>query len=227
MDIFPFTVIDLTHQLDEHSPSWEGGSAYHQHTTLDYADCITAVKFRVQSIEMEAGIGTHIDAPAHCDPLGKTIDQIPLDTLIVPCLVIDVSAKANESYKVSPEDLHEFEALHGKIPPHSAVFIHTGWDRYWKTPKYHNGHQYPSLSAEAAHFMLTRDIVGMGIDTLSPDLPESGYPVHEAILGSGKWIIENLTQLQRLPPHGAYCMAMPIKIATTEAPMRCVAFLKK
>jgi kynurenine formamidase len=227
MDNFPFTVIDLTQRLDEHSPSWGGICGFRQHTTLNYDDCTTAVKFRVQSLEMEAGIGTHIDAPSHCDPQGKTIDQIPLDSLIVPCVVIDVAAKADESYKVSLADIQEFEALYGKIPPHCAVFIHTGWDQYWTTPKYRNHHKYPSLSSEAAHFLLTRDIVGLGVDTLSPDLPESGYPVHEAILGSGKWIIENLTSLERLPPHGAFCMAMPIKIPTSEAPMRCIAFLKK
>jgi kynurenine formamidase len=227
MENFPFTLIDLTHRLDEQSPSWKGGCGYHLHTSLDYKDCISEVKFRVQKLEMEAGMGTHIDAPSHCDPDGITVDEIPLETLLVPCVVIDVSSKVHENYLISLEDVHAFEKQHGSIPPHSAVLFHTGWVDFWATPRYHNNFKFPSLSGDAAHYLLTKNISGIGMDTLSPDRPESGYPVHAAILGAGKWIIENLTHLNQLPPKGAFFLAMPIKIASSEAPMRCIAFLKK
>lgn len=58
--------IDLTHTITSDIPHWENRCAYQQKIELDYANCSTDVKFRVQSIQMSAGIGTHMDAPRHC-----------------------------------------------------------------------------------------------------------------------------------------------------------------
>src|ERR1700722_20945542 len=70
--------IDLTHALSPEIPCWDNDCGFQHGLTLDYADCSTDIKFRVQKFEMPAGIGTHMDAPAHCIPGGKTIDEISL-----------------------------------------------------------------------------------------------------------------------------------------------------
>ena len=76
--------------------------------------------------------------------------------------------------------------------------------------------------------LLKRNIAGLGIDTLSPDTPQSGYPVHQALLGEGKYIIENVANAIQLPPIGSFSLALPIlTIGGTEAPIRLVAFVKK
>lgn len=227
MNLEKIKIIDLTHSLNPQIPCWDGGCGFKHIIKTDYADCSTQAKFRVLKLEMLAGIGTHMDAPAHCIPKSKTIDEISLNQLFVPCVTIDVAAKAHENYCVSLNDITDFENQHGKIATNSFVAFDTGWGKYWQKPdKYRNNLSFPSVSREVAEFLLTRDIAGLGIDTLSPDVPSSGFPVHQLILGAGKYIIENVANAELLPPVGAYILALPIKIAeATEAPIRLVALV--
>lgn len=226
---FPFRIIDLTHSLEESIPSWDGGCGFYDEINLDYSGCSTEAKFRIKTIKMDAGIGTHIDAPAHCIEGGKTVDQLELTDLIVPCVVIDVSHCSHEKYKVSVDDIKEFEKSHGSLESGLFVMIKTGWERFWKEPeKYHNHHLFPSVSLECIEYLLEHQIVGLGIDTLSPDRPEDGYPVHISLLKSGKYIIENVANLNLLPSCGAFILALPIKIREgTEAPIRLIALTPK
>jgi len=224
---FPYEIVDLTHTLHEGIPSWAGGCGFRHELKLDYGNCKTDVKFRVQQIKMHAGIGTHIDAPAHCVPGGMTVEQLSLQDLVAPCVVIDVSAAVHERYCISSQDIYDFEKEYGRIQPGSFVAIRTGWERFWNEPhKYHNNHIFPSVSKEAAELLLQRQIVGLGIDTLSPDRPEDGHPVHAAILGAGKYIIENIANSKGLPPVGSFILAFPPKAqGCTEAPIRLIALL--
>lgn len=222
-----YQIVDLTHPLAKNVPSWDGGCGFQNVVTSDYSDSTSDVKFRLQEIKMAAGIGTHLDAPAHCVPNGITVDRLPLKNLIAPCVVIDLSKEAHERYSVSVRDIEIFEGIYGKIPPGCFVMIRTGWELFWNDPdKYLNNHRFPSLSRQAAEFLIERGIVGLGIDTLSPDRPEDGYPVHEVLLGAGKYIVENAANLNALPPTGSTILALPIKVkGGTEAPIRLIALL--
>lgn len=71
--MFPYHIIDLSHPLDSLIPTWEGDCGFSKSILLDYSDCTTNPQFRVQSIKMHAGIGTHIDAPAHYVQNGQTV----------------------------------------------------------------------------------------------------------------------------------------------------------
>jgi len=224
---FPYRIIDLTHILEENIPSWDLCCGFIQNIKYDYSDSSEEVKFLVNQLKMDAGIGTHLDAPAHCFPHGTTIDQLPLENLILPCVVIDVSKSAHERYSVSVQDIKTFENTYGEINKGQFIMIRTGWEKFWDDPKkYHNNHLFPSISKEAAYFLLERGIAGIGIDTLSPDRPEDGYPVHEALLGAGKYIVENAANLHKLPRAGSFIMALPLKIKDgTESPIRLVGLI--
>jgi kynurenine formamidase len=224
---FPYKIIDLTHTLSSHASSWNGGCGFEQELKLDYNDCTTDVKFRVQQIKMHAGIGTHIDAPSHCIPNGKSIHELNLQELVTPCVKIDVSPKVHERYSVLAEDIENFEKRHGNINPSTFVIIHTGWGKFWNDPKkYRNNLVFPSVSKEAALLLLQRDIAGIGIDTLSPDRPDEGYSTHKIILGAGKYIVENVANGESLPATGCYSLALPIKTLNgTEAPARLIALM--
>ena len=63
---FPFKLIDLTHTLDSNLPSWDGDCGFNHTIKLDYQDCKSDVKFRVQQVTMQAGIGNHIDSISNC-----------------------------------------------------------------------------------------------------------------------------------------------------------------
>ncbi|CEK11110.1 cyclase family protein [Legionella hackeliae] len=225
---FAYTLVDLTHVLTDSIPSWEGNCGFRHQNLQDY-DASLDVSFRVQHLTMDAGIGTHMDAPAHCVKDGKTIADFDLNELLAPCVVIDVSSTQTANNTVIPEDIFAFEDRHGEIGAGSFVIIRTGWERYWNSPrKYRNNYNFPSLGAETAKLLLNRNISGLGIDTLSPDRPDAGYPVHQLILGAGKYIVENIANSGLLPPMGSYILVLPLKINEgTEAPVRLVALLKK
>lgn len=225
LDLKNISFVDLTHPLSSSIPHWSGGCGFKHKITLDYDDCNIATKFRVQSIEMSAGVGTHMDAPAHCFSGATDIANIPLEQLIRPCVVIDVSAKRNENYCMTIDDIRHFESIHGTITKNAFVIIYTGWSQFWHTPeKYRNNLVFPTISVQAAELLLDRDVAGLGIDTLSPDAEIDEFPVHRLVLGAGKYIIENVANAALVPSVGAYTIALPLKIEEgTESPIRLIA----
>lgn len=225
-----FVFVDLTHTLTSDIPHWgiDVGFKYNARF-IQGTETTSPVKFRVQRLEMSAGIGTHMDAPSHCFEQAAAIDDIPIQSLITICRMIDVSSKAHDQYSVAVDDILQFENNFGTIPKHAFVILYTGWDQRWQQPeKYRNDKIFPNISIEAAKLLLSRDIVGLGIDTLSPDAFGSEFPVHSLILGAGKYIIENIANAKQLDPIGNYIFAFPIKIAGgTEAPMRLIGMKRK
>lgn len=226
---FPYKLIDLTHVLDAHIPTWNGGCGFNHSIHLDYDDCEGDTKFRVMKVQMNAGIGTHMDAPSHCIPGGRSIHDLSLKDLCMPCVVIDVASKAHERYRVTVDDILSFESRYGRIADASCVMIKTGWERFWDTPgKYRNNLVFPSVSAEAANVLLERGVSALGIDTLSADRPEDGFPVHQVFLGAGRILIENVANLDMMPASNSFVMVLPLKIKEgTEAPVRLVGLVCK
>lgn len=225
-----FDWIDLTHEISENIPTWNGDCGFKHTDILKYEDCTTDCKFLVQRIEMLAGVGTHIDAPAHCFPEGKTVKDLPLEALISPCILINVSQEVSENYSIGIEPIKNFERQHGMAAWKNAfVIFYTGWDRFWNQPeKYQNNYNFPSVSKEVAEYLVSQNIAGIGTDTLSPDRPESGYPVHQIVLGAGKYIVENIANAHLLPDTGSYVFVMPIRISKgVEAPIRLLGMLQK
>lgn len=226
---FPYKLIDLTHTLESSIPTWNGGCGFNHDLHLDYTDCEGNDKFRVMKIRMHAGVGTHMDAPSHCKPGGKCIHEFEVEELCMPCFVIDVSDKVHERYSVTSEDITAFETIHGTISQDSCVMIKTGWEKFWTEPeKYHNNHVFPSVSIDVANLLVKRGVAALGIDTLSPDRPENGFKVHQAFLGNSKILIENVANLNKMPPTSGYVMALPVKVKNgTEAPIRLLGLIKK
>lgn len=225
-----FTFIDLTHTLSPDVPHWGVDPAFKYNSRLiESVESESDVKFRVQRLDMSSGIGTHMDAPSHCFEHMSPIDAIPLQSLISECRVIDVSDNTNEHYSVSVDDIKSFEKKHGAIPKGSFVIIYTGWSQRWQQPdKYRNEKIFPNISIDAAKLLISRDIVGLGIDTLSPDAFGSNFPVHRLILGAGKYIVENVANANLLDATGNYIFALPMKIKDgTEAPMRLIGMKRK
>src|SRR5438105_4111132 len=99
-----FNFIDLTHSLDPHAPTWSGDCGFKHKIIVDYAEAC-----RVQSIEMNAGTGTHLDAPLHFIPDSKSIADISLDELILPLYVCHISKKVHADYYLTVEDILQFE----------------------------------------------------------------------------------------------------------------------
>ena len=71
-------------------------------------------------------MGRHIDVPSHCMPGGLDIANLPLENLMVPCVIIDVTDKGHERYSLSVSDIEEFEKQYGKIPQSACLLVQTG-----------------------------------------------------------------------------------------------------
>lgn len=220
-----YKIIDLTHSLSNNIPAWDGKADFELSTVTDYKDCTPPDLFRTQKINASISLGTHMDGPAHVIPGGRTIDKLTLEELVADCIVIDVSHEADENYKVIPSVVEKFEKEHGQIQPHSFVIFYTGWSEYWENPeKYHNNFGFPSVDATTAELLLKRNIVGLGIDTFSCDTGKNGFPVHRAVLGADKYLVENIANSKNLPATGSKIFILPIKIKDgTEAPIRLIA----
>lgn len=224
-----FTFVDLTHTITTSIPAWQGTDSFSTNIIRDYHQGL-----RTQQFNIGSNTGTHLDAPAHFYKNAPAVDDIPLDKLIVPAYVIDVSSKASEDYRISGDDITEFEKQYGQIPEGSLVIGNTGWHRNWIEPKKYrnldssNVMHFPGFSLEAAQLLLERNIVGIAIDTLSPDGADTTFPVHKLLLKAGKYIIENIANIEKLPPTGAYVIALPLKIhGAVEAPMRIIGLVPK
>lgn len=224
-----YKIIDLTHTLSEEIPTWSGSCGFCAEIKQDYDH-----NLRLQQLKMHAGIGTHIDAPSHRFAGKPSVDEIPLEQLVVPACVINVSDKTDPDYAISVTDIEQYEKTYGTIPERALVIGYNGWDQYWNNPiKYRNVDSngqmhFPVFSKEAAQYLLKRNIAGIAIDTLSPDCLDQDFPVHKLILGAGKYIIENIANCSQLPPKGATVIALPLRAqGCTESPMRVIGLISK
>ena len=234
-DSIPFrTVIDLTHNLNDHSPNWEGtDESPFQATELGN---IERDGYYSRIFTTQEHYGTHLDAPAHFAAGAWTVEQIPAERLVRPLVVIDVRKKAADDadYEVAIADITEWEGAHGLVPSGAVVVAYTGWDEFWKSPKRYRNElsdgltHYPGFSLDAVELLVkTRRVVGFGIDTMSVEKgTTTTYPVHYFTSSQGAYHIENLTNLDRVPPTGATVVVAPMKLENgSGAPARVLALI--
>jgi kynurenine formamidase len=157
--------------------------------------------------------GTHMDAPGHFVTGGRLAPAITLEELLAPIVVIDISARAERDSDavVTVDDLRRFERRHGDITNGSLVCMDSGWaakvddpDEFKGGPAFPDYH-FPGFSADAAMWLADRrDVTGIGVDTMSLDPGDStSFPVHVNFLATDRYGLENLANLDKIPPRGA------------------------
>ncbi len=232
-------VVDLTHPFDQHTIYWPTSPSSFQLSRLHYGRTDAGYFYAANSFCTPEHGGTHLDAPIHFAEGRWTIDQIPIQQLIAPGVVIDVSlqASANPDYQLSTEDLRRWEATNGTIPRDAIVLLRTGWGKRWTDRKRYLGDDtpgdashlhFPSYGREAAEFLVKeRKITALGVDTASIDYgPSKDFIVHRIANGANVPGLENLANLEGLPELGAWIIALPMKIAGgSGGPLRIVALI--
>ncbi|NNG01466.1 MAG: cyclase family protein [Desulfobacteraceae bacterium] len=208
-------IVDLTHHIMPDMPVYPGTE---QPVFRDIARVKTH-GFAEKQINMVTHTGTHMDAPAHMIPGGKTLDQLPLDFFYGPAVCVSVP----EHRPVI--DIRNLLPVERQIEAARFILFHTGWDRYWGTERYFS--EYPVLSAEATVWLAGFKLKGVGFDTISADSADtSDFSNHHHLLGNAMVIIENLRGLNQLPPSGFVFSCFPLKIKDADgSPVRAVAMV--
>jgi kynurenine formamidase len=200
---------DLTHTFAEDFPVFVPGTEPERETIADYS----TDGFYAQRWTFGEHAGTHMDAPGHFIPGGRMSPEITLRELLVPIVVVDISKKAEEDpdAMVEVDDLCRFERRHGRIPDGALVAMDSGWADKVEDPLEFKGgdafpnYHFPGFSREAALWLVEkRDVTAIGVDTISLDPGNSlTFPVHVSFLATDRYGLENLNNLDKIPPRGA------------------------
>jgi len=232
-------LVDLTYGFDETTLYWPTSPSRFQLESLAHGETEGGYFYSSNSFCSPEHGGTHLDAPIHFAAEGQTTDEVPLETLLGPAVVIDVSAQAaeNADYRLSREDVVAFEGEHGEIPQGAIVLLRTGWGARWSDRGSYFGNEsegdatslhFPSYGEEATELLvLERKVAVLGVDTASIDYgPSTDFIVHRIANGANVPGLENVANLESLPATGAWVIALPMKITGgSGGPVRIVALL--
>jgi kynurenine formamidase len=145
------------------------------------------------------------------------------------------AAARDADYRVSLDDVRDWERRHGRIPDRAIVVMNSGWGKRWPDKKRYLGTNvagdvanlhFPGFSKDAAEFLVReRNIAALAVDTPSIDHGQSkDFLVHQIVNGANKPAFENVANVDRLPPRGATLIALPMKIeGGSGSPTRIIA----
>jgi kynurenine formamidase len=235
--IDPSKVVDLSYTYDAQTIYWPNAEGF-RHRKDQWAVNASGFWYAAGDFGSAEHGGTHLDSPIHFAEGKQTVDQLPLSDLIGPAAVIDVSAKAAQErdYRVTVQDITDWEAAYGELTADMIVVFRTGWGKNWPDRRAYLGSDtpgdtanlhFPGLSREAAELLVMRNVKGVGIDTASIDYgPSTDFMVHRVLNGAGIYGLENVANADALPATGATLVALPMKIGEgTGAPTRVIAIL--
>ena len=171
-------------------------------------------------ITMYTHTATHIDAPIHIIKGARTLDELPIDKFMGPGIVIDCKHLGWST--ITLDFLKQFE---DKIKIAEFILFNSGWSVKWKTEEYFEG--FPTLTIEAAEWLTTFHLKGIGLDSISLDpVPDLTLPNHKIVLAKEILIIENMCNVDALPEKFIF-QCLPLKIEKADgSPVRAVAMVK-
>lgn len=225
-------VVDLTHPFSPSLPVYPG----YKPIQVRQRSSVARDGFANNELTCDEHTGTHVDAPSHFIVGAVSADRLPVDRLIAPLVVIAIADRAanDPDTLVSVDDLLQWEKRHGRVPAGALVAMHAGWDARVGSPdRFLNRDakgtlHAPGFSEQAARFLVgERDICGVGVDTLSLDAGAAPkFVAHLAILGAGKYGIEMMANLGRVPSSGAtVIVGAPKHEGATGGPARVLALV--
>ena len=163
-------IFDITLPLSDSTPLYPGDPPF----VFDLYNCMADGKSSNGSrLQMGSHNGTHIDAPFHFIPGGLTVEAIPLDVLVGPCLLVDVGNADRITRQV-------LEPL--PLAGHKRLLFRTK-NSAWLRERFEE--KFVAFSADGAKYLAELQPVLIGIDAPSLDPRGTpGHPAHAAILGS-------------------------------------------
>ncbi|MEE8178203.1 MAG: cyclase family protein [Acidobacteriota bacterium] len=202
-------VIDLSRVIYPGIPHWPGDPP----VEFQPVASIEQNGYFLRRFAMGEHSGTHMNAPIGFDPNGAAIDSYSPQSLIAAAVVIDVRefARSDSDYALAEGEIRSWESRHGTVPAGSIVLLNTGWQERWeRTEEYlgtepGGGYHFPGFGREAVAYLLTQRLAaGVGTDSAGVDPGnDTEFSVNKLALARAGIVLENLCNLDQLPPTGA------------------------
>lgn len=199
-------LVDLSHEVEHGMITYRGLPApiicdflSREESRKLYSE---GTEFHIGRIEMVANTGTYLDSPFHRYADGADLSELPLNSL-ADLDGVCVRAKGKRAIGA--------DVFHGVEVRDRAVLVHTGWDKYWRSEQYFEGH--PFLTREAAQALRDGGARLVGIDSYNiDDTQDLSRPAHSILLRAGIPIVEHMCDLGSLPESGFRFFAVPVKV---------------
>lgn len=168
----------------------------------------------VSSLAFGSHTATHVDAAKHFFDDGQTVDNLPLERLMGPCVVLEFDETV---MAIGPDDLKRHDLTGVKrvlCKTRNSTVLQ-------RRPAFATDYTY--VSPEGAEYLVGLGVELVGVDYLSVEQFKSGHHrTHRALLEAEVVIIEGLALGEVLP--GRYqLVCLPIKLAGLDgAPARAV-----
>jgi kynurenine formamidase len=241
LDLSSYRIVDLTYPFNARTHYWPTATTGFRLDTVSAGHTHGGYYYSAYTYSPPEHGGTHLDAPVHFAEGHATAERVPLERLMAPAVVIDVSARAaaDRDYRLTPADVLAFEARYGRIRAGTIVLLRTGWGSHWADKKAYLGDDtpgdashlhFPSYGEEAARLLVAeRGVAALGVDVASIDYGQSNdFRVHRLAAAADVPGLENLAALETLPPTGAFVIALPMKIeGGSGGPLRAVALVPR
>lgn len=211
------TYVDLTHAFHPGQPKFSALPDENRQRLFT----VKEHGFEIDQYQIVGQWGTHVDPPVHFVDGARTLDELPVEEMILPLVVLDFSAEAaaNPDFTPTIADVEAWEEKQGtKIPEGSFVALRTDWSKRWPDAAAlanadENGvTHYPAWNVEVVAWLLEqRGITAIGHETTDTDLGievcQGKLPTELFLLQQDRWQIELLTNLDKVPATGALIVA--------------------
>jgi kynurenine formamidase len=202
-------MVDLTHSFGPDSPVWSGFGQAKMTPMVDPQTkqpyTIAKEGFRSTYYEMVGQYGTHVDPPAHFAEDGITMDKIPLKEMILPLVVFDATPliAKDPNHGFSLEDLRAWERRHGRVRKGAFAALRTDMSKDWDNPEKFKRAPFPAWKLETVKFLVEeRGVTAIGHESLDTDITDK-MESETYILKKGRWQIEVMANLDKVPATGA------------------------
>lgn len=203
-------LIDLSHPLEHGQQAFPSDPKL---SIIPHGNTKT-LRYNISQISIGSHQGTHLDAMFHFLDDGKTLDQMPLDWFYGTTHLLRIPKNPNEEITIS--DFLPYEKL---LQPEAKIIFETGWHTHFGKDDFFS--DFPSLTQDAAKFLVSKKIRLLGMDIPTPG--KDWYELHHILLPAEIVVVESLANLNNVPDKFTF-MGFPLNFKGRDgSPIRAVA----
>lgn len=200
--------IDVTLPVKTGMVHWPGNPApiFQQVMSIAAGDVCN-----LTTLAMGAHTGTHMDAPRHFIDAGITMEQLPLEAVVGPARLVEITDCAIRRPHLEPLALQPGERI---------LFKTRNSDRLWDTDEFQE--DFVAVMPDAAEYLVACGVQTVGVDSLSVAPFQDSVTTHRILLGAGVWVIEGLN-LKGLAAGEYDLICLPLRMVGSDgAPARAI-----